>query len=91
MLKLIHLDICELINPTSNCGKCYFITFFDDYSKKTLVYFLKRSLKHFMLKLQTLVEKERGSTIQILHSDPGGEYTSQEFVSFVKLMEFKSN
>lgn len=34
-LQLLHSDICGLINPTSNGNKRYFITFIDDYSRKT--------------------------------------------------------
>ena len=40
VLELIHSDLCGPINPTSNSGKHYFITFIDDYSLKTWVYFL---------------------------------------------------
>jgi len=34
VLELVHSDICGPINPISNGGKRYFITFIDDYSRK---------------------------------------------------------
>lgn len=40
VVELVHLDFCGLINLTSNKGKRYFITFLNDYSRKTWVYFL---------------------------------------------------
>ena len=39
-LQLIHSDFCGLIQPISNSNKKYFITFIDDCSRKTWVYFL---------------------------------------------------
>jgi hypothetical protein len=39
-LELIHSDICRPINPESNGKKRYFITFTDDMSRKTWIYFL---------------------------------------------------
>jgi hypothetical protein len=35
-LELIHSDVCGPINPQSNGGNRYFITFTDDFSKKNL-------------------------------------------------------
>jgi len=34
---LIHTNICEPITPESFSGKRHFITFIDDFSRKTLV------------------------------------------------------
>ena len=33
-LELVHSDICGPINPSSNRGKRYKITFIDEYSRK---------------------------------------------------------
>jgi GAG-pre-integrase domain len=40
-LELVHTDICGLIQPSSIGENQYFITFIDDFSHKTWVYFLK--------------------------------------------------
>lgn len=41
MLDLIYINIYEMTNTLSNRGKRYFITFIDDASKYTYVFFLK--------------------------------------------------
>jgi len=38
-LRLIHTNICGLITLESFSGKMYFISFIDDFSRKTWVYF----------------------------------------------------
>ncbi|PNX58304.1 retrovirus-related Pol polyprotein from transposon TNT 1-94, partial [Trifolium pratense] len=38
-LELVHSDICGPINPESNGKKRYFITFTDDLSRRTWIYF----------------------------------------------------
>ena len=60
VLELIHSDICGPINPSSNGGKKYFITFTDDFSRKTWVYFLQEksealsSFKSFKARVETI-------------------------------------
>jgi hypothetical protein len=39
-LQLVHSDICGLIKPASHSGKRYILSFIDDYSRKTWIYFL---------------------------------------------------
>ncbi|GMI80153.1 hypothetical protein HRI_001684600 [Hibiscus trionum] len=46
-LELIHTDICGTITPESFSGKRYFISFIDDFSQKTWVYFLKEKSEAF--------------------------------------------
>jgi hypothetical protein len=41
-LELVHTDMCGPINPISIRQNRYFLTFIDDFSRKTWVYFLKR-------------------------------------------------
>ena len=84
VLELIHSDLCGSINLTSNGGKCYFVTFIDDYSRKTWVYFLQEKSKTFSVfkSFKAKVEKEACMPIKILRSDREGEYNSQEFENF---------
>ncbi|KAL4291178.1 hypothetical protein GQ457_14G012020 [Hibiscus cannabinus] len=79
-LELVHSDICGPLNSTSNGGKHYFITFTDDFSRKSWVYFLHEKYEAFVSfkSFKTLVEKEVGMSIKVLRSDRGGEYLSQE-------------
>jgi hypothetical protein len=83
-LELIHSDVCGPINPQSNGGNRYFITFTDDFSRKTWVYFLqdKASVFEIFKKFKTLVENESGCVMQSLRTDRGGEFTSTAFNEF---------
>jgi transposase InsO family protein len=69
---------------TSLSGHVYYVSFIDDYSRKTWVYFLKSKdevlgkFKEFKTLLENLSKKK----IKILRSDNGGEYTSNEFGIF---------
>ena len=40
-LELIHSDVCGPMSSTSLSGFDYYITFIDDFSRKTWIYFLK--------------------------------------------------
>jgi transposase InsO family protein len=83
-LELVHSDICGPINPQSNGGNRYFITFTDDYSRKTWIYLLKEKSNAFEIfkNFKALVEKESGNSIQCLRTDRGGEYLSNSFNEF---------
>lgn len=84
VLELVHSAICGPINPISNGGKRYFITFTDDYSRKTLVYLLREKSEAFgaFKSLKAHVENESGRTIKNLRTDRGGEYCSKVFEDF---------
>lgn len=47
-MQLVHSDICGPNNPASNSSKKYFITFIDDFSRKTWVYFLQHKSKYLL-------------------------------------------
>jgi hypothetical protein len=56
------------LSPTSNINKRYFITFTDDFSRKTWVYFLKEKSEAIEMfrKFKARVEKETNQHIQCL-------------------------
>ena len=62
------------------------MTFIDDFSRRTWVYFLKFKSDAFdkFVEFKALVEKECGHYIKVLRSDRGGEYTSNYFVNFCR-------
>lgn len=84
VLELVHSDLCGPIKPNSNGGKRYFISFIDDFSMKTWVYFLQEKSEAFTAfqKFKPLAEREVDSPIKILRTYRGGEFNSQEFKSF---------
>ena len=66
-------------------GYFYFITFTDDLSRYGYVYLMKHKSESFeMSKLfRNEVEKQTGKCIKILRSDRGGEYLSNEFLTYL--------
>jgi len=87
-LELIHADIFGPIKPESHSKKRYFISFIDDYSRKTWVSLLaeKSAALESFKNFKALVEKESRCLIKCLRTDRGGEFTSNEFEEF-----FRSN
>jgi len=83
-LQLVHADICGPIKPISSSNKRYILSFIDDCTCKTWVYFLHEKLEAFSLfkNFKTLVEKEVGEKLVYLRTDRGGECTSKEFNNF---------
>jgi hypothetical protein len=65
-------------------GCKYFLTFIDDFSRHTWVYFLKLKSEVFdkFLAYKALVEKQSGHQIQRLRTDNGGEYVNNNFTSY---------
>lgn len=86
LLGLIHTDVCGPMQSTSINGLRYFVTFIDDYTRKTFVYFLKTKDEVFeKFKIfQVLVEKETGRKIKVIRSDNGGEYISACFQKYLQ-------
>jgi len=71
---IISHILLTLSNPTLLGGSSYFITFINDYTKETLVYFIKNKLDVFetfkILKL--FIENEIGLKLKFLKSNNGG-------------------
>ncbi|PNX85643.1 copia-type polyprotein [Trifolium pratense] len=90
-LELIHSDICGPINPESNGKKRYFITFTNDLSRKTWIYFMNEKSEALAMikKFKVIVENESKKMIQCLRTDRGGEYTSNDFNEFCDLHGIK--
>lgn len=74
-LQLIHSDLCS-VEVSSNCGSKYFITFIDDFSRKTWVYFLKNKFDpcDIFKSFKVYVEKQSGYFIKILRTGMGTEF-----------------
>ena len=79
-LELVHSDLCGSLPSASFSGFKYFLTFIDDYSRFTWVYFLKIKSKVFnmFLAYKALVEKQFGYQIIKLRSNNGGEYVKKK-------------
>jgi hypothetical protein len=84
ILDLIHTDVCGPMTRRSLSGCEYYLTFIDDYSRKTWIYFLKAKSEVFtrFQEFRALVENQSGKRIKVLRSDNEGEYSSRQFVDF---------
>ena len=85
-LQLVHTDVCRPMQTQSFGGSRYFITFTDDYSRYYRTFFLKsksEALEKFK-EFKFSVETESGMKIKAMRADRGGEYLSDEFMSFLK-------
>jgi hypothetical protein len=85
-LEIVHTDLCGPMQTPSLGGSIYFLTFIDDYSRKTWVYFLKHKYETFdkFKEFKALVEKQSGLSIKKLRLDEGGEYKSIEFLEYCR-------
>ena len=90
-LELIHSDICGKITPSSLGGANYFLTFIDDATKYTWVYFLKTKDECFQRfkEWKALVENQFQRAIKVLRTDNEGEYVSNDFENFLKVAGIK--
>ena len=77
--EIAHYDIYGLVQTSSIGGCNYFLTFIEDYSIKTWVYFLKHKYDAFICfqQFKALVGNQIGHQIKILRIDRGGEYASK--------------
>ena len=80
-MELIHIDLCGPVRTKGLDGELYFMLMIDDYTKMTVVSFLKRKFEAFeCFKIyKELVENETDLKIKCLILDDGGEFTSKLF------------
>lgn len=83
VLGLIHTDLCGPMSCASFSGAKYFLTFIDDYSRKTFIYFLqsKDQVFEYFKQFKALVENETGNKIKIVRSDNRGKYINKNMLT----------
>ena len=90
ILEMIHTDLCGPMQVDSMGGSRYILTFTDDFSRYSVVYFLKQKSEVFskFVEFVKLVENNSGNcqiknlNIQAVCSDNGGEYQSNRFTKY---------
>jgi transposase InsO family protein len=67
-------------------GESYYVTFIDDFSRKTWIFFMKTKDEIFsrVREFKARVEKKTGKKIKVLRSYNGEDYTSNDFKDFCK-------
>ena len=43
ILEIIHSDVCDLMSSSSFSGYAYYVSFIDEFSRKTWIYFKKKT------------------------------------------------
>lgn len=81
---MIYNDACGPLESQSFGGNSYFVSFIDEYTRMMWVYLIdkKSEVLEVFKKFKVLVEKQSGSSLKIVRSDGGGEYTSLEFQKY---------
>ncbi|GJR20554.1 zinc finger, CCHC-type containing protein [Tanacetum coccineum] len=85
-LDLVYGDLCGPIRPPTPSGKKYIFLLVDDYSRYMWVYFLTTKDQAFdtFKEYKKSTENELRTTLKMLRTDQGGEFTSNEFTQYCK-------
>jgi transposase InsO family protein len=91
ILDLVHSDVCEPMLIPSSSGYLYYVTFIDDYYRRTWIFFMKTKDGVFsrFKDFRAQVENQTGKKIKVLRSDNEGKYTSSDFIDFYKEARIK--
>jgi transposase InsO family protein len=83
---IIHSDVWGIVLVISHAHYKYFVTFIDDFSRFTWVYFLRAKAEVFSVFkcFLALLETKFSARIKVLRSDSSGEYMSNEFYAFLQ-------
>ncbi|KRZ13440.1 Retrovirus-related Pol polyprotein from transposon TNT 1-94 [Trichinella zimbabwensis] len=85
VLELVNSDICGPMQVASVGGARYFLSFIDDFSRKSFMYFLKHKnealpkFKDFI----AMVERQTSKRVKCLRTDNGREYVNNMFAEFL--------
>ena len=85
MFKLVHYDVWGPCLVTSKTGFRYFVTFVDDFSRMTWIYFMKNRsevFSHFCA-FSAEIKTQYDVSVKILRSDNGKEYVSNSFQNYM--------
>ena len=91
ILDLIHSEVSGLMSVASVQGVSYYVTFIDEFSKKTWIFFMKTKdeVSSRFQEFRAQVENQTRKKSKVLRSDNGGEYTSNDFKDFCKEARIK--
>ena len=69
------------MSSSSLSGYVYYVSFIDDFSRKTWIYFMKKKDEVFskFKEFKAFIENHTEKKIKIFQSDNGGEFTLNEF------------
>jgi hypothetical protein len=86
ILELVHSDVFGPVHVPSLGKSVYYVSFIDDFSRNTWIYFLQKKSEVFgkFKEFKALVENQTEKKIKVLRIDNGGEFCGNEFEEFCK-------
>lgn len=83
-LDLVFTYVCGPMEVPSFGQSLYFVTYIDDFSGFTCLYFLHKKSEtfHTFMKYIAYAERHTSTKLKALQSDNGGEYISTEFITY---------
>jgi transposase InsO family protein len=84
ILELIHSDVFGHVHVPSLGKSMYYVSFIDDFSRNTWIYFLREKSEVFdkFKEFKALVENQTEKKIKLLRKNNGGEFYGNEFEEF---------
>jgi hypothetical protein len=81
ILHLVHSDVFGAMSVPSLGKYMYYVSFIDDFSRNTWIYFLKKKSEVFdrFKEFKALVENQTEKIIKVLRTDNGRELCRNEF------------
>ena len=81
ILDYVHSDLWALATTPNLSGSRYLLSFTDDYSRKSWVYFLKTKDQVFekFKEWKILIERQTNRKLKYLRTDNGLEFSNEEF------------
>ena len=77
----MHNDVFELVSVLSLGKYVYYVSFIDDFSRNTWIYFLRKKSEVFdrFKEFKVLVENQIEKRIKVLRTDNGREFCRNQF------------
>ena len=76
IVELVHSDVFRLVSVSSLGGSRYYVSFINDFSRMTWIYFMKKKSDVFkrFLEFKALLENQTNRKIKVLSTDNGGYF-----------------
>lgn len=86
VLELIHSDVCGPMQIDSLQQSRYFVTFIDDFSRKVVVFCIKKKsmVMDVFKDFKARAENETGQKIIVLRTDNGKEFCNETMDNFLR-------
>ena len=83
--QIVHTDLWGPSPIATKGGSIYYVSFVDDYSRYTWVYLITHKSDFYKVfrTFYAMVQTQFSTSIKILRSDLGGEYSLSEFIAFL--------